>query len=417
MKILSLEASGTYVALAALQSQSATTPHQKSGPEDLEVRVAWSSDETRALSRELIGRIDAVLRDASWNLDAVDAFAVGLGPGSWTSLRVVLATAKTLTQTRGWKLCGVPTFDAIARAAAFALCHTETSPTQIAPAETPEIQTEIAILQNAASPNGNAANRKTPDGNLARATEEKSPNIAANVTAPNAAVSNAAAPSPENVVGESASREISSATPSEMAEIEALKSIASSDDSLQNQSSTRFTLASAHVAPNVVSLDSLLEQHLETPLLSWQERAEFAADALIVVASPSRAGEIYSKVFRARADSWTVLYAEQVGSLGELAAQIEALLSSENALPPTPILVTGESCASVFETLKNVLQTEGNRRKIWSALATIEEVALHIGRLAWARLAQNSSDDPLTLQPLYVAPSAAERNLQKPKAP
>jgi tRNA threonylcarbamoyladenosine biosynthesis protein TsaB len=70
-----------------------------------------------SLSSSLLRAVDAVLDREGAGLDDVGALAVGTGPGSWTSLRVTLSLAKTLAQAREWALVGVPSFDALARAA------------------------------------------------------------------------------------------------------------------------------------------------------------------------------------------------------------------------------------------------------------------------------------------------------------
>lgn len=68
-------------------------------------------------SGSLLLAIEAVLQHAGSSLDEVGALAVGIGPGSWTGLRVTLSLVKTLAQARDIALVGVPSFDAMAQAA------------------------------------------------------------------------------------------------------------------------------------------------------------------------------------------------------------------------------------------------------------------------------------------------------------
>src|SRR5262245_37010850 len=62
----------------------------------------------------LMAAIDGVLRAARWQLADVEAFAVGLGPGSFTGLRIGLSTVKGLAFATGKPVAGVPTLDALA---------------------------------------------------------------------------------------------------------------------------------------------------------------------------------------------------------------------------------------------------------------------------------------------------------------
>jgi tRNA threonylcarbamoyladenosine biosynthesis protein TsaB len=62
----------------------------------------------------LLPVIDQVLSGLSLALQDIDAFAVAVGPGSFTSLRVGIATAKAFAHTLGKPLVGVPTLDALA---------------------------------------------------------------------------------------------------------------------------------------------------------------------------------------------------------------------------------------------------------------------------------------------------------------
>ena len=68
----------------------------------------------RTLSRRLFGEVDALLGRHGLTVDDLTAFAVGLGPGSFTGVRVGVTTAKTLAQVTGKPLVGVGTLDAYA---------------------------------------------------------------------------------------------------------------------------------------------------------------------------------------------------------------------------------------------------------------------------------------------------------------
>lgn len=72
---------------------------------------------TSSHSVDLIDNIDAVLKTAGVQLREVDLFAVGVGPGSFTGLRIGLATVKSLAASLERKCIGVPTLAAIAQAA------------------------------------------------------------------------------------------------------------------------------------------------------------------------------------------------------------------------------------------------------------------------------------------------------------
>ena len=66
------------------------------------------------LSSAIIPEIKEVLRKAKLALPALDGFAVGLGPGSFTSLRVGLSTIKALSFASGKPVVGISSLDVIA---------------------------------------------------------------------------------------------------------------------------------------------------------------------------------------------------------------------------------------------------------------------------------------------------------------
>ncbi|MGB9825310.1 MAG: tRNA (adenosine(37)-N6)-threonylcarbamoyltransferase complex dimerization subunit type 1 TsaB, partial [Desulfofundulus sp.] len=68
----------------------------------------------RTHSVNLLPMIKAVLEDAGVGREDLGGIAVSSGPGSFTGLRIGMATAKTLAQVWGLPVVGVGTLDALA---------------------------------------------------------------------------------------------------------------------------------------------------------------------------------------------------------------------------------------------------------------------------------------------------------------
>ena len=64
--------------------------------------------------------VDRLLRDTAWAVRDLDGIAVSVGPGSFTGLRVGLATAKGLAFSHSLRIAAVPTLDALAATLPFA---------------------------------------------------------------------------------------------------------------------------------------------------------------------------------------------------------------------------------------------------------------------------------------------------------
>ncbi len=65
-------------------------------------------------SEHLMEQLDFLLKSAGLPLDKIDGFAVTVGPGSFTGLRIGITVAKTLAMANGKKIIGINTLDLLA---------------------------------------------------------------------------------------------------------------------------------------------------------------------------------------------------------------------------------------------------------------------------------------------------------------
>ena len=100
MRLLAFETTGDVCSIAAVQ--------------DGQVVAALTFAHQMQLSTRLIPFIDQVLHTVGWRIGEVDAYAVGLGPGSFTGTRVGVMTAKTFAQVHAKPIVGVCSLDVLA---------------------------------------------------------------------------------------------------------------------------------------------------------------------------------------------------------------------------------------------------------------------------------------------------------------
>ncbi len=81
-----------------------------------EQTVDWVGDQTLTHGERLPGDIKNVLERGKISLEDIDIFGVGIGPGSFTGLRVGIATVQGLAVALCRKVVPVPTLDAVVAA-------------------------------------------------------------------------------------------------------------------------------------------------------------------------------------------------------------------------------------------------------------------------------------------------------------
>jgi tRNA threonylcarbamoyladenosine biosynthesis protein TsaB len=63
---------------------------------------------------QIVANIDDVLKGAGLTHDKVQGIGVGLGPGSWTGIRVGVTVGKMLSFASGKPVCGIPSLETLA---------------------------------------------------------------------------------------------------------------------------------------------------------------------------------------------------------------------------------------------------------------------------------------------------------------
>lgn len=66
------------------------------------------------LLEKIVSNIDMALKSANLTLDSICGIGVGLGPGSWTGIKVGVTVAKILAYSTSKPVCGVPTLEVLA---------------------------------------------------------------------------------------------------------------------------------------------------------------------------------------------------------------------------------------------------------------------------------------------------------------
>ncbi|MGL4484482.1 MAG: tRNA (adenosine(37)-N6)-threonylcarbamoyltransferase complex dimerization subunit type 1 TsaB, partial [Anaerovoracaceae bacterium] len=98
MKILAIETTGPLCSIALLKDDG--------------ILIEKKNDKKLKHLESLMPMIEELLREEGVKIGDLDYFAVSEGPGSFTGIRIGIATAKALAQATGKKIIPVPTLEA-----------------------------------------------------------------------------------------------------------------------------------------------------------------------------------------------------------------------------------------------------------------------------------------------------------------
>ena len=100
MKILGLDSSGIVASVAVV--------------EDDVLIAEYTVNYKKTHSQTLLPMLDEISKMTELELESIDAIAVAAGPGSFTGIRIGVATVKALAYALGKKVLGVTSFDSLA---------------------------------------------------------------------------------------------------------------------------------------------------------------------------------------------------------------------------------------------------------------------------------------------------------------
>ena len=100
-----------------LSIETATTTGSIAVAEGSLILSSQKGDGLISHSNTLLSDIDDILKKVDRRFEEIELFAAAIGPGSFTGLRIGIATIKALAMTAKRPCAGIPTLEAVARSA------------------------------------------------------------------------------------------------------------------------------------------------------------------------------------------------------------------------------------------------------------------------------------------------------------
>ena len=100
MKVLGIDTSGYANAVGVI--------------DDNQVLADFTFEARNDSLEKIVANIDFVLKEAGLSLEDIEGFGVGLGPGSWTGIKVGVTVGKILAFSTNKPVSGVPTLEVLA---------------------------------------------------------------------------------------------------------------------------------------------------------------------------------------------------------------------------------------------------------------------------------------------------------------
>ncbi|MBA3993882.1 MAG: tRNA (adenosine(37)-N6)-threonylcarbamoyltransferase complex dimerization subunit type 1 TsaB [Cyanobacteria bacterium DS2.3.42] len=115
MRILSFDTTNNCVSIALLECESEVGEKREQAENVVSERLFVATGNERQESVTLLlPAVDEMLSETGWKKSDLDLIIVGLGPGSFTGIRIGVVTARTLAQALNLPLAGVSLLDCYA---------------------------------------------------------------------------------------------------------------------------------------------------------------------------------------------------------------------------------------------------------------------------------------------------------------